>query len=102
MNEDGHKPLMTSGCCDKEGNKYSPYLKTGLIGFGVVGTRGIQDRLHLQMWMLSHRMGEVTQVTGMAGVGNGCPKHDKLKPVGIQELTHSRIRHLTSDDRGVP
>ena len=38
----------------------------------------------------------------MAGVGNGCPKHDQLKPVGIQDLNHSRIRDLTSGDRGVP
>lgn len=37
----------------------------------------------------------------MAGVGNGCPKYDQLKPIGIQELTHSRFRDLTSDDRGV-
>lgn len=35
-------------------------------------------------------------MTGMAGVGNGCPKDDQLKPVGIQELIHSRIRDLTS------
>jgi len=38
----------------------------------------------------------------MAGVANGWPTHDQMKPVSIQEVTYSRIRDLTSGDRDVP
>lgn len=53
------------------------------------------------MWVLCHRLAEVRQVTGVAVVGNGCP-NDQLEPGGIQELTHSRIKDLTSGHRGLP
>lgn len=35
---------------------------------------------------------------GEAVVGNGCPKHHQG---GIQDLTHCRVRNLTSGDRDV-
>lgn len=41
-------------------------------------------------------------MTGVALIGNGCPKHDQLKPGDIQDLTHSWVKDLTCGDRGVP